>query len=175
MSAPCKFERSLLDHDEYETIRPTHHPAIYDLEPADLAAMRSRLREMRDKERTLSRQKRREMRGKGEARGANFPGIAERPSQRKQVFAAALKRVNRELERLNHLAARTAHVEAARKALALRRAANFIPYPSAGSTAHEGMVPRLSTRRRRIVTGTRIGRVSQATKVAQAIRDTRGA
>jgi len=37
------------------------------------------------------------------------------------------------------------------------------------------MAPRLSMRRRRIVTGARIGRVSQATKVAQAIRDTRSA
>jgi hypothetical protein len=57
MSVPCKFERSLLSHDEYETIRLTHHPAIYDVEPAELEAMRSRLRKMRDKEQTLSRQK----------------------------------------------------------------------------------------------------------------------
>ena len=175
MSVSCKFERSLFDHDEYEAIRLTHHPAIYDVEPADLAAMQSRLRKMRDKERTLSRQKRREMRGKSEPRGASFPGTAERPSQRKQVLAAALKRVNRELGRLHNLASRTAHVEAARKALALHRAANFIPYPSAGSTADEGMASRLSMRRRRIVTGARIGRVSQATKVAQAVRDARSA
>ena len=56
MSVPCKFERSLLSHEEYETIRLTHHPAIYDVEAAELEAMRSRLRKMRDKERTLSRQ-----------------------------------------------------------------------------------------------------------------------
>jgi hypothetical protein len=175
MSVPCKLERSLLNHEEYETIRLTHHPAIYDVEPNDLADLRSRLRKMHDKERTLGRQKRREMRGKGAARGATFPGTAERPSQRKRVFAAALKRLNRELRRLHNLTARTAHVEAARKALALRRAANFISYPSAGLTSNEGMAPRSSTRRRKIVTGARIGRVSQATKVAQAIRDTRGA
>ena len=86
--------------------------------------------------------------------------------------AAALKRVNKELERLHNLAA--AHVEAARRALALHRAANFIPYPSAGATASEGMVPRLSTRRKTIIEGAKIGRVSQATKVAQAVRDARG-
>lgn len=175
MSTPCKFERSLLNHDEYETIRLTHHPAIYDIELTDLAEMRSRLRKMRDKERTLNRQKRREVRGKGEARGANFPGTAERPLHRKRVFAAALKRVNKELKRLHNLAARTAHVEAARKALALHRAANFVPFRPAEPTANEGMVPRLSTRRKKIITGARIGRVSQATKVAQAVRDTRGA
>jgi len=101
MSVPCKFERSLLSHDEYETIRPTHHPTIYEVEPAELEAIRSRLRKMRDKEQTLSRQKRREARGKSKGRGASFPGTAERPSQRKQVFVAALKRVNKELERLH--------------------------------------------------------------------------
>ena len=175
MSVPCKFERSLLNHEEYETIRLTHHPAIYDVEATDLADVRSRLRKMYDKERTLSRQKRREVRGKAGARGANFPGTAERPSHRKRVFAAALKRLNRELTRLHNLAARTTHVEAARKALALRRAANFISYPSAGLTSSEGMVPRSSTRRRKIVTGARVGQVSQATKVAQAVRDARGA
>ena len=174
MSIPCKFERSLLSHDEYETIRPTHHPSIYEVEAAELEALQSRLRKMRDKEQTLSRQKRREIRGKSKGRGASFPGIAERPSQRKQVFAAALKRVNKELERLHNLAARTAHVEAARRALALHRAANFIPYPSAGATASEGMAPRLSTRRKTIIEGAKIGRVSQATKVAQAARDARG-
>jgi hypothetical protein len=175
MSVPYKFERSLLSHEEYEMIRLTHHPAIYDAEATALADLRSRLRKMHDKERTLSRQKRREVRGKGGARGANFPGNAERPSQRKQILAAAVKRLNRELRRLDNLTARTRHVEAARKALALRRAANFVPYPSAGLTPNEGMAPRSSTRRRKIVTGAKIGRVSQATKVAQAIRDTRGA
>jgi hypothetical protein len=174
MSAPCKFERSLLSHEEYETIRLTHHPAIYDVEMAELEAMRPRLRNMRDRERTLDRQRRREARGKAEARGASFPGTAEHSSERKQVFAAALKRLNKELRRLHGLAARTAHVDAARKALALHRAANFMTYPPAGATANEGMVPKASTRRRKIIAGAKIGRVSQATKVTQAVRDARG-
>src|SRR5215813_5741190 len=174
MSIPCKFERSILSHEEHETIRLTHHPAIYEVEVTELEAMRPRLRKMRDKERTLGRQKRREGRGKAEARGASFPGTAEHASERKQIFAAALKRLNKELGRLHNVAARTAHIEAARKALALHRAANFINYPAAGATANEGMVPKASTRRRKIIAGAKIGRVSQATKVAQAVRDARG-
>jgi hypothetical protein len=158
MSVTCKFERSLLSHEEYETIRLTHHPAIYDVEVAELEAMR---------------QRRRERRGKTETRGASFPGSAEHTSQRKQVFAAALKRLNKELTRLHNVSARTSHVEAARKALALHRAANFMAYPAAGATANEGMVPKASTRRKNIITGAKIGRVSQATKVAQAVRDAR--
>jgi hypothetical protein len=51
---------------------------------------------MRAKEQTLSRQKRREARGKRGTRGASFPGTAERPSQREQVFAAALFNAERE-------------------------------------------------------------------------------
>jgi len=172
MSLPCKFERTLLSHEEYETIRLTHHPAIYNVEAAELEAMRPRLRKMRDRERTFNRQRRRESRGN---RGASFPGTAEHASERKQVFAAALKRLNKELRRLHNLAARTAHVEAARKALALHRAANFMTYPPAGTAANEGMVPKASTRRRKIITGAKIGRVSEATKVAQAVRDPRGA
>jgi hypothetical protein len=139
MSVSCRFERSLLNHEENETIRATHHPAIYDHDVEALKALRVRLRQMRDKERTLTRQKQREVRGKAEPRGASFPGTPEQPLHRKQVFAAAMKRVNKELARIQKLEARTAHVEAARRALALHRAAQFASYPAAGNTAHEGM------------------------------------
>jgi hypothetical protein len=47
-------------------------------------------------------------------------------------------------------------------------------YPRAGATANEGMAPKATTRRRKIITGAKIGRVSQATRVAQAVRDARG-
>src|SRR5262249_56113662 len=101
-----------------------------------------------DKERPLAREKRRAGRGKGAQRGASFPGTAEHPLQRKQVFAAALKRVNRELDRMRKLEAPTAHVEAARRALAMRRAAQFPTRPPAGGTPSTGMrTPPTPTRR----------------------------
>ncbi len=53
MSASCKFEQSLLGHDEFETIRVTHHPGIYDLTNTDLRDIQVKLRKMRDRERTL--------------------------------------------------------------------------------------------------------------------------
>jgi hypothetical protein len=173
MSVSYKFERRLLSHEEHEVLRVTHHPAIYDHDVDGLKALRSRLRALRDKERTLARQKQREHRGKAEPRGGSFPGTVDQPLHRKQVFAAALKRVNKELGRIQKLAARTAHVEAARRALALHRAAQFAPYPPAGETAHEGMRPLPSRRRRTSVARAEIGRVSQATKIAQAVRDSR--
>ncbi|TMJ81207.1 MAG: hypothetical protein E6G76_25475 [Alphaproteobacteria bacterium] len=173
MSIPCKFERSILSYDEHEIILRSHHPEIYDAELDDLKALRQRLRDMRDKERTLARKKRREARGKGAPRGQSFPGTAEHPLQRKQVFAAALKRVNRELDRMHKLEARAAHVEAARRALAMRRAAQFPARPAGGDTAGEGMRALPSRRRRTRVPPAKIGSVSQATKAAQAARDAR--
>jgi hypothetical protein len=173
MSIPCKFERSILSHDEHEVVLRSHHPEIYEVALDDLKALRQRLRDLRGKERTLARAKRREARGKGPSRGESFPGTAEHALQRKQVFAAALKRVNREIDRLQKLEARTANIEAARRALAMRRAAQFPPRPPAGDAAGEGMRPLPSQRRRTRVPPARIGSISQATKNAQAARDAR--
>ena len=173
MSIPCKFERSVLSYDEHGIILRSHHPEIYEAGLDDLKALRLRLRDMRDKESTLARAKRREARGKGPARGQSLPGTAEHPLQRKQVFSAALKRVNREIHRMEKLEARTAHIEAARRALAMRREAQFSPRPQAGDTPSEGMHPLPSRPRRTRVAPARIGSVSQATKNAQAARDAR--
>src|SRR5262245_48447217 len=139
MSIPCKFERSILSYDEHEVILRSHHPEIYDAGPDDLKALRQRRRDMRDKERTSARAKRREARGKGTPKGGSFPGVTEHPLQRKQVFAAALKRVNREIDRMQKLATRTAHIEAACRALAMRRSTRFPARLLTENTAGEGM------------------------------------
>ena len=73
MSIPCKFERSILSYDEHEVILRSHHPEIYDTGLDGLEALRQRLRDMRDKESTLARAKRRELRGKGTPRGEQLP------------------------------------------------------------------------------------------------------
>ena len=109
MSIPCKFERSILSHEEHEVILRSHHPGIYDSGLDELKRLRQRLRDMRSKERTLTRAKQREARSKGPPRGESFPGTVEHPLRRKQVFSAALKRVNREIDRLEKLEMRTAH------------------------------------------------------------------
>jgi hypothetical protein len=172
MAIPCKFERSLLSHEEYDAIRDSHHPEIYALDRAGLQALQVRLRQMRDKEQTLTRQKQREQRGKAAPRGGSFPGTAEHPLRRKQVFANALKRVNKEAARIRKLEARATNIEAAHRALALR-AANFRTYPATDDTANEGMRPLPSQHRRTRVPPRRIGSISQATKVAQARHDAR--
>ncbi len=173
MSVPCKFERSLLSYDEYEMVRTTHHPAIYDIGAEELHALRVWLRGMRDKERTLAKQKRREARGKADPRGGSFPSTGERPALRRQVFAGALKRVNKEFNRIRNLEAHAALTEAARRALALRRAGQAVHHPATGDTPHEGMRSAPSKRRRAKVHPSKVGSVSQTTKVAQATRDSR--
>src|SRR5262249_29661414 len=131
MARACRFERSLLSFDEYEAIRITHHPAVQKLSDDDLRDAAVRLREMRDRECTHARQKRREARGKADARGRSFPGTFEAPLQRKQVFAAAVKRANKEASRRRNAEARAANIEAAHRALALRRGGRKAGRPEA--------------------------------------------
>ena len=173
MSLPCKFERSLLDFEEYLLVRKTHHPFIYQLDNEELHETRDRLRKLRDRERTLARQKRREVRGKAAQRGASFPGTAEQPLQRKQAFAGALKRVNKEIKRVRKLEAKAATMEGARKALAMHRAAQFKHHPTDEPKEGDGFQPLPSRRRRYVVPPWRIGSISQHTKTSQAIRDAR--
>ncbi len=173
MSTCTKSERSVLSHDEFSLVKETHHPDIYRI--GDLKALQelqSKLQGLRSKERTLARQKRRETRGKSEPRGKSFPATAEQPLKRKQAFAAALKRVNNEVRRVRALEATAKNVEAAHKAFQLKREANFLHHPI-DRTASDGMRSLSNTRRRSHIPGSQIGSVSQATKVAQAIKDAR--
>lgn len=172
MSLPSKSERSLLSYEDFETVRVTH-PAIYDLAGKELQALKVRLREQRDKSQVLARHRQRESRGTAEPRGKSFSGPVEHPRKRKQIFSAALKRINKELDRLRKLEARAEHVDAAHRALALHRAKNLVHHPAPGDTPHHGMRPQESSRRRTKVPPSKIGSISQATKVAQAIRDSK--
>jgi len=173
MARACRFERSLLSFDEYEAIRITHHPAVQKLTDDDLRNAAAGLREMRDKERTHARQKRRESRGKADARGSGFPGTFEKPLQRKQVFAAAVKRANKEATRRRNAEARASNIEAAHRALALRRRGGKTNRPEAGQSANQGMRPAESSRREQIVQPAAVGSITKATKISQAIRDSR--
>ena len=47
MSVPCKFETSLLKHDEQEPVLASHHPVIYNATLDELKALRQRLRSAR--------------------------------------------------------------------------------------------------------------------------------
>jgi hypothetical protein len=93
MSVPCKSEVSLLNHDEREVILSTHHPVVGEMGRDGLESLRARLRDLRDRERRLSRHRRRETKGTADPRGKSFSGTAEHANRRQSVFAAAIKRV----------------------------------------------------------------------------------
>jgi hypothetical protein len=171
MALSFKAEAALLRQDELELVRTSHHPFVHELDLTQLQDARSRLRDWRDKERTLAHHKRREARGKGDARGGSFPGTAEYPKRRKQVFASALKRVNKELERLSVAEARAAHTSAAHRALALRQAAGVTHRVEQNRTSNEGVASLPSRKNRTVVPPAKIGSVSQQGKNAQAKRD----
>lgn len=172
MSVPCKSELSLLNQDEREVILNTHHPVVGEMERDGLEGLRDRLRDLRDRERTLSRHRRRETKGTAAPRGKSFSGTAEHANRRQSVFAAAIKRVKNELRRIRKFEARRELGEAARRALALRRARQFAR-PQTTPTAHDGMRSIPSRHRIKKLPPEKIGRVSQANKRAQARRDSK--
>lgn len=87
------------------------------------------------------------------------------------MFASALRRVNKQAHRMEVEEARAAHVEAAKKALAMRRAAGASSRPAPGKTASAGMNPVANQKTASKVAPAKVGSVSQATKNAQAKRD----
>lgn len=171
MAINNRRELSLLSHEEAELIGGSHHPALGKLDRKALQEAGKRLRELRSKERGFARQKTRESKGKAEPRGGSFPGTADRPQERKQIFSAALKRVNRQQTRLNVEEAKAAHIESARRALKLRQANPPPARPKSGKTADKGLNPVENTKTQSKVPPAKVGSVSQATKNAQAKRD----
>jgi hypothetical protein len=173
MSYSNKDEKSLLSHDEFEAVKSSHHPAIYDLDKEGLRGLAQRLEAFRDKEKTFSRHKRREIKGTADKRGKSFPGTADHPARRKQVFAHALKRVKKERARLYHLDAKAEHVEAAQRALALHRANKFSHHPATGQTADTGQKDKGGAPKRVRAPGAKVGSILKANAKAQAKRDQR--
>jgi hypothetical protein len=95
MSMPISRERKLLNEAEFALVAPSHYPALSQLDREALIALARRLREARDAARTRLAGQRRAKRGKAEARGSlDDTGVAAK----KQVFAAALRRVNKRLD-----------------------------------------------------------------------------
>lgn len=94
------------------------------------------------------------------------------PPQSNQVFGGALKWVNREIQRMEKLEARNAHIEAARRAFPCAMRLSFSPCPRAGDTPDARACIRC--RRRTRVAPAKIGNVLQATsQVMLKARDVR--
>ncbi len=110
MSIPCKFERSILSYDEHEIILRSHHPEIYDAALDDLKALRQRLREMRDKERTLARENRRA------AQFPTRPPTGDTPSEGMRALPNRRRRTRVPPARIGSVSQATKNAQAGRDA-----------------------------------------------------------
>jgi hypothetical protein len=171
MSVPIATEERMLTAAEFEMVKQTHYPAIAELSRDELADAARRLRDYRDKARDVGHRQRREMRGKADARGARPARDNTGTTMKKQIFASALKRVNRELGRTAKNEQRASQSELARRALELKRANRVRHHPSAGRTAGRGMQAITNPGPTVEADPREIGRVSQFVKVGQARRD----
>lgn len=174
MSLSTKTERSVLKQDELQIVSQTHYPDIIDLEDQDLSKLKTRLKALEDKERTLYRQIKRGASGKASPRGRSFPGNMDTPSHRKQVFAAAAKRIGKEIARRETIAAGEALKENAQRALQMKNATDAGTSFDGGKTSREGMRANESRRRRATLSRAKVGSVSQAGRNAQARKAARG-
>lgn len=169
MATTRREERALLGESAHALIAPTHYPEIEAIPPAELREIAGRLRAEHAKLRDLLREGRRARRGKGQARAASA-AEAGRATRRKQVYAAALKRVNRRFADLEQDRLRAEHRARLKAALA-RRQAQRAAHPAAGFAAQGGMRAVPNAKGRGGVNPGRIGSVSAANKAAQARRD----
>lgn len=168
MAITRKEERRLLSHDEATMLAPTHHPELAQLSPEDLRNLVERLRAQQRRARDLVREATRARRGKGEARGSSTS--AERLSEKKQVFAAALRRVNAQFARAEDARRHARAAEGLRRALERRRAAQP-HHPQPGRHAGTGMRDTSEDRAHPGPDPRAIGSISQATRNNQARRD----
>ncbi|MGH8430301.1 MAG: hypothetical protein ACREUF_07850 [Solimonas sp.] len=173
MSTSIADERRLLAADEYEPVARSHYPALAGLQRDELLDLARWLRDRRGKFRSQFERRRRVRRGKAEVRSEAAEQGSERGlAAKKQVFARALKRVNARLD--NVLAAdKRAAMRAAMGAALERKRRARVHHPSAGRHAGTGARPIENPKGADIVQPSTVGSISQAGRVAQAVRDNR--
>ncbi|MFN4354539.1 hypothetical protein [Parvibaculum sp.] len=173
MAISRQQEARALDKDEQELVEKSHHPALQDLSDKDLAGLVKLLRERRDKARDRANQRRREMRGKAAPRGA-APSAADDGSKIKlAVLAMAMRRLNKETERRRRMAASSALIENAQRALALKKASGKDDAGFNSRHSRRGMRKVANPKQEKLVRPMETGRQRKAASVAQAKRDSR--
>lgn len=176
MSVTIADERRALAKDELELVEKTHLPALDQLERKDLTDLAKRLRNQRDKARDQAHQQRREKRGKSAPRGTTAAKGDAGQTMKKQIFASALKRVNRRIARLDSDAKKHTQVAASQRALARKREAqanNNNNRPDPGRTKSKGIQAKTNPKGTVKQSGAEKGRVSQSIKQGQAKRDSK--
>jgi len=172
MARSIKQERRLLGADEVTLVDKTHHPALGLLSDHDVAELRKLVRERRDRAQDIAARQRREVRGKAAPKGTRAASDDSGTREKRDLLAAALQRLNKEVTRRQAKAARQDLIESAMRALELRRAAEATATRPSGRTANEGINPK-SAPAYSLRHPAKAGAISQHTKNMQAKRDSR--
>lgn len=171
MSAQRSLEDRLLTEQERVDVAATRYPELLHRSRPELIELIRRLRSERDRAQTIGRQQRREIRGKADARGTRPARDNLGTVSKAQVLAQAVKRANKELARRDEPEPAPTQAELTRAAFERVQASRAAQHPSAGRTAGTGMRSNPSHRPTVQMDPREIGRVSQATRVAQAKHD----
>jgi hypothetical protein len=174
MAVSRKEEARALSVDERELVDKSRHPGMQALPDAELSSLVKLVRERRDRARTMADRRRREMRGKAEARGAQ-PSQADEGSKLKlSVLSAAIRRLNAEVERRRQMNAKVLLVESAQKALAMEQEAHDRTSVTFNTRhAHQGLRKKENPRGPDLIRPMERGRLRKAGAAAQAKRDAR--
>jgi hypothetical protein len=173
MASTRKQEARALSADERALVDRAHPAAVRSLTDLELAGLVRRMRERRDRARTVAQRQRREIRGKAAARGA-APARADEGSKLKlSVLATALQRLDAETKRRRSTAAKKSLVASARKALALKQKAGRAAPLSNERAADTGLRGKARVTIKDHVPKSARGRVRKQVARAQAKRDSR--
>lgn len=171
MAVTQKQEARALSTDERDLVAKSHHPALQEMSDKDLSNLLKLVRERREKAQTEASQRRREMRGKGEAKGASRSKADEGSRQKVSVLAMAVRRVNNEAERRRRMRAKLDLVSNARRALALKQEGDSDEPDFNTRTAHHGARSIPNKRAKNLINPMERGRLRKQHAVAQAKRD----
>jgi hypothetical protein len=173
MAISQRQEERALSADERDLVAKSHHPALQELSDKDLANLLKLVRERREKAQTEASQRRREIRGKGEAKGAERSKADEGSRLKVSVLAMAVRRVNNETERRRRMGARVDLISNARRALALKEGSESDTADFNTRTAHQGLRSVPNQRADSLINPMERGRLRKQHAVAQAKRDAR--
>ncbi|WP_052726270.1 hypothetical protein [Devosia epidermidihirudinis] len=98
MAINRKTEDRVLDKDERELVEAARHPALSGMDSEGLRTLARRLRERRDRARTIADKQRRNVRGKGTS-AAKFDQADAGNRQKAALLQAAIARLNKEYAR----------------------------------------------------------------------------
>lgn len=166
--------RHILPKDDADLVERARQPGLSELTQEELRALSKTLRERRDRANGLVNTHRRATKGRGTGQVEKYEANQRRHAG---IYAEALARANKEQSRRTARARHEELVANSHRALAIKQAGARAPnHPDGGATASAGMAAKTATKKARSGTpASEKGRVSQATKVAQAKKDSRGA